>query len=317
MCASRPPKEPDDGWLLSQEPMIAAKWPATWPIDLPANASRCAVACAVGSGSSGHPGCQCHVSGGSRTALPSGPSCWTAAIGRGRGLPGCARRRFARRICPASCSVMSVAPTGLSVDMNIPPSARVTLALGSRRCPCLHSPPRTTAFASVRSLVGTPACAARAPGSSSLGRAVTRPLRLDFEVDYTTLGAAPCQRAGAIQNAPRQPTSNHAGTCVWPGTRRARSASHHDRRRYSQRPEATAQQLKTRAPTICCSQDADRFGTSSTERPVLLGSGWTSRPFSAPWLPARPGHELAGHATGLCKQLRPAAMPGNQRRIRP
>jgi hypothetical protein len=38
-----------------REPTIAAKGSATWPIDLPANASRCALACAVVSGSSGHP----------------------------------------------------------------------------------------------------------------------------------------------------------------------------------------------------------------------------------------------------------------------
>jgi len=42
----------------------------------------------------------------------------------------------------------------------------------------------------VGSLVGTPAFPARAPGSSSLGRAVTRPLRFDFEVDDTSSGAA-------------------------------------------------------------------------------------------------------------------------------
>lgn len=70
---------------------------------------------------------------------------------------------FARTICPASCQVISVAPTGLSVDMNSPPSARVTPALGSGRCPGLYPPARTTAFASVGSLVGTPAFPA--PGS--------------------------------------------------------------------------------------------------------------------------------------------------------
>src|SRR4029077_9787840 len=67
-----------------------------------------------------------------------------------------------------------------SVDMNIPPSARVTPALGSGRCPGIHSPPPTTAFASVGSLVVTRAQPPAAAGTLSFnlaGRA-SFPVRL-------------------------------------------------------------------------------------------------------------------------------------------
>jgi hypothetical protein len=80
-------------------------------------------------------------------------------------LPDRAQRESAQAAHRRSArSWLASQPGGLSVDTNIPPSARLTPALGSGRCPGQHSPPRTTAFASVGSLVGTPAFPARAPG---------------------------------------------------------------------------------------------------------------------------------------------------------
>jgi len=84
-----------------REPTIAAEGSATWPIDLPANASTCALACAVVSGSSGHPCVSATLASVSnrsaqRSQLPdSSHRPWTKAA-------GVRPEAFAHPICPAA-----------------------------------------------------------------------------------------------------------------------------------------------------------------------------------------------------------------------
>ena len=180
---------PNDGWLLSQGADDRGEGVGDLADGLACERLEMRTGLRGRLGVVGPPVCQCtHPAVSNRSAqrsqlLDSRHRPWTKTA-------GARPEAFARPICPAA-----MLGSQRRADELIGGHEYSSFSAGDT-CPGVWTLPRHTLSASndrVR-VCGIPsrypAFPARAPWGSSFGRAVTRPLRLDFEVDYTTSGAA-------------------------------------------------------------------------------------------------------------------------------